>query len=188
MNGIIRDANRKRAIYIRGDYYRGSSYQYGIQRGKFGVEEVGIPVEYFEGQLFKIDDATTIDTGWKPDIPIYTIEIEIRGNLEILDTEGNPTNNKSYRTEVRRLVKGSAIGDAYYINRIKQDYVPELPDPNSNLIISNVPPIGYPDVIDAVIGEFHVWNIAKLIPQPEGITVLNCNGVLNIDQDLACIQ
>ncbi len=123
----------------------------GLQTSLFILDEpFGIPKYNILGKQHT--EHGYVNTGWSPDIDIYTIEERIYGSLKPLDSHGVPTGaTKIDKNERRKLTydKATTPQFKYYINDVLQNYIPNpTPDPASIMLLKDKAVIGFPDVIE----------------------------------------
>jgi len=131
----------------------------GPQASLFQLDALGVPqYNNKHKQHLQYGEA---ETGFTPDIPVYTITETIDGRLHVLDNSGNPTGSKTRRTERRKLQIDTVKNiEKYFINDVLQAYVPTKPDSTKEIILEKTAIIGYPDTaIDRLF--FEVRNIIK---------------------------
>ena len=123
----------------------------GFQNSPFILDDNGVP-EYRRFGKQNIQKPTTalpvrgvVKTGFKPDIPLYTIVETIHGKLQNLKTDGTIGTGTSERDERRKFTydKTATPTHKYYINDVLQAYVGTIPDPAKDMELGVHPTIGY---------------------------------------------
>ena len=115
----------------------------GLQTSLFILDEpLGIP-KYNVSRKQHAEHGHT-NTGWKPDIDVYTITETVEGKFQNLKPDGTPGSGTSERVERRKLTYGKTKTPTheYYINDVLQAYVGTIPDPTKEIILAGHPVIG----------------------------------------------
>lgn len=156
---ILRDLNTGKRLHVIGEHEVVDYIEYGSQRVKTARDTLGRATEY---ETAKVADMkkTIVDSGVFPEKDEYTVEMTVVGNLAVLDNNGEPTGETTYRTETRRFVYDKIKGNSYYIDGELKPYTPDPLPKDETIKLTNIALIGYPDKVDSLINEFLYWKAA----------------------------